>query len=116
MYYCYMVDEYMLQVLGFLWEIEQGLYVDEYLLLIGIICEIKNCCVLYFVVLLYDIGKGNGDQCIEGVVCVLIVCECLGLDSDESEFVVWLIENYLLMSDIVQCCDIGDLWIIVDFV
>jgi len=115
MYHRYTVDEHTLQALGLLREIEQGLHVDEHPLSTGIIREIKNRRALHLAVLLHDTGKGNGDQCIEGAARALTACERLGLDSDESELVAWLIENHLLMSDTAQRRDIGDPRTIADF-
>lgn len=76
-----------------------------------------NCCVIYLVVLFYDIGKGwVEDYLIFGVWLVWCICICFGLFIDEIEIIEWLICNYLLMLDVVQKCDIVDFCILCDFV
>ncbi len=115
MYHRYTVDEHTLQAIGLLREIEQGLHVDEHPLSTGLISKVKSRRALHLAVLLHDTGKGNGDQCIEGAARALAACERLGLNSEESELVAWLIENHLLMSDTAQRRDIGDPRTIADF-
>ena len=64
---------------------------------------------LYVAVFLHDVAKGRTeDHSIAGAAVARHLCPRLGLDADETETVVWLIENHLVMSDTAQRRDLAD--------
>ncbi|MBR9825096.1 MAG: [protein-PII] uridylyltransferase [Alphaproteobacteria bacterium] len=115
MYHHYTVDEHTLQAIGLLREFEQDEHLADHPLASALVRKIKNRRALHLAVLLHDTGKGAGDQCVEGAIRARSACERLGLDSEETELVAWLIEKHLLMSDTAQRRDLGDPQTIADF-
>jgi [protein-PII] uridylyltransferase len=72
--------------------------------------------VLYLAALFHDIAKGrNGDHSILGKKDAQLFCENHGLSFEDTELVVWLVENHLLMSLTAQKKDLSDNRVIADF-
>ncbi len=59
--------------------------------------------------LVHDLGKGSGrDHSEFGAEIAAELGPRLGLDAEETELVVWLVRNHLLMSDVAQKRDLAD--------
>lgn len=109
MYHHFTVDEHLLRAIGILTDIENGKLAAELPLASEIIHTIQNRTALYVAVLLHDMGKGrSGDHSKIGGKIASSLCPRLGLSASETETVVWLVENHLVMSNDAQSRDLND--------
>ena len=110
MYHHYTVDEHLLRCIGVLAEIEAGTH-EEYGLSNELIRTIQpqHRDVLYIALFLHDIAKGLiEDHSVAGARIARRICPRLGLSPADTETVVWLIDNHLVMSTIAQSRDLSD--------
>ncbi|MBP1804717.1 [protein-PII] uridylyltransferase [Rubellimicrobium aerolatum] len=116
MYHHFTVDEHIIQCISHLARIEKGELVEELPVASGILKAGVNRRVLYVALLLHDIGKGRaGDHSVIGAEIASRVAPRLGLTPRETETVVWLVRNHLLMSDVAQKRDISEPRTVRDF-
>jgi [protein-PII] uridylyltransferase len=116
MYHHYTVDEHLIRSVDALSEIDQGRAGDIHPLANKIMPGIEEREVLYVAVLLHDIAKGRQeDHSIAGARIARKLCPRLGLNSKQTELVVWLIEQHLIMSMTAQTRDLHDRKTITDF-
>ncbi len=116
MYHHYTVDEHTLQCINHLVEIEAGHVVEDLPVATEIMKKGVNRKVLYLAVLLHDIGKGQAeDHSIVGARIAADLCPRLGLKEEETDLVVWLVRNHLVMSDHAQKKDLSDARTLRDF-
>jgi len=109
LYHHYTVDEHTIQCLTFLAKIEKGELKENLPIVTEILKKGINRKVLYVALLLHDCGKGSGqDHSQFGARQAAKAATRLGLDQQEVELVVWLIQKHLVMSDTSQKRDIGD--------
>ena len=117
MYHSYTVDEHTLKAVGIMNAIEQGKVRDEAPLACDLFSKISSRRALYVAILLHDIAKGRGgDHSILGAEVAERLCPELGLEEEETETVIWLIRQHLLMSKIAFRYDLHDPKTIMDFV
>jgi [protein-PII] uridylyltransferase len=108
-YHSFTVDEHTIQCISVLARIEQGTLQEELPLSSGILKQGIDRRILYIALLLHDIGKGlPEDHSIAGARLAAQIAPELGLSEAETETVVWLVENHLVMSDFAQKRDIFD--------
>lgn len=116
MYHQYTVDEHIIQCISILADLEMGKMKEEFPIASGILAAGINRRVLYVALLLHDIGKGRPeDHSLVGAEIAEVVAPRLGLNEKESETVVWLVKNHLLMSDTAQKRDNSDPRTVQDF-
>lgn len=72
--------------------------------------------ILILAGLFHDISKGQGgNHAVKGKAIAQFFCEQHGILPEQTELVVWLVENHLLMSATAQKKDISDTHIITEF-
>ena len=116
MYHHYTVDEHTINCISILSQIERQELVEDLPVASGILKAGINRRVLFVALLLHDIGKGQPLPHEDvGADIAQAVCPRLGLPDEETETVVWLVRNHLLMSDVAQKRDTSDQQTIRDF-
>ena len=116
MYHHYTVDEHTLRSIGFLHKLEKGDLKEVAPIASRLIRKIQSRKVLFISIFLHDIGKGrNEDHSKVGVKIAKNICPSLGLKDEETENVLWLVKNHLLMSKIAFNYDVSDPKTIDDF-
>ncbi|WP_097928467.1 [protein-PII] uridylyltransferase [Monaibacterium marinum] len=116
MYHHYTVDEHTITCLSVMSRIEREILKDELPYATAIMSGVVNRRALYVAMLLHDIGKGlPQDHSIIGAEMAAEICPRLGLDEADTQTVVWLVRNHLLMSDTAQKRDISDARTVSDF-
>jgi [protein-PII] uridylyltransferase len=109
MYHHYTVDEHLLRAVGILANIEAHRLVEDHPLTSEILPSIGNRTSLYVALFLHDVAKGRRqDHSSAGAEVARRLCPRFGLSEAETETVVWLIQNHLVMSDTAQRRDLGD--------
>lgn len=116
LFHVYTVDEHILMVVRNLRRFISAEFSHEYPLCSRLMREFSKPEVLYLAALFHDIAKGrNGDHSVLGKKDARLFCENHGLPPEDTELVVWLVENHLLMSLTAQKKDISDSRVIADF-
>ena len=117
MYHHYTVDEHLLRCIGVLAEIERGDGEKVHPLTHSLMPDLKKRReVLYVAILLHDIAKGRPeDHSLAGAKIARRICPYMGLSSEDTAAVAWLVENHLVMSMTAQTRDLNDRKTIDDF-
>ncbi|WP_337268002.1 [protein-PII] uridylyltransferase [Oryzifoliimicrobium ureilyticus] len=116
MYHHYTVDEHLIRAVDVLAEIDKGKADDLHPLVNKLMPTIEDRDALYVAVLLHDIAKGRlEDHSIAGARVARKLCARFDLSHKQTETVVWLIEEHLIMSMVAQTRDLTDRKTIIDF-
>ncbi len=116
MYHHYTVDEHLIRSVEVLSEIDKGQADEIHPLVNKLMPGIEDREALYVAVLLHDIAKGRQeDHSIAGAKVARKLCPRFGLTPKQTELVVWLVEQHLLMSMMAQTRDLNDRKTITDF-
>jgi [protein-PII] uridylyltransferase len=116
MYHHYTVDEHLIRSVEALSEIDQGRAAEIHPLANKIMPGVEEREALFVAVLLHDVAKGREeDHSIAGARIARRLCPRLGLNPKQTELVVWLIEEHLVMSMTAQTRDLHDRKTITDF-
>jgi [protein-PII] uridylyltransferase len=110
MHHAYTVDDHTLSLVRFLHDIESDVFEREHPISTGFMKDWDDRLrrIVYMACLLHDVGKGQGDQCIEGAALSRDACRRVGLPEADVETVSWLVRNHLEMSETAQRRDISD--------
>lgn len=116
MYHHYTVDEHLIRSVAVLAEIDAGKANETHPLASKLMPGIEEREALYVAVLLHDVAKGRQeDHSIAGARVARKLCPRFGLSPKQTELVVWLIEQHLLMSMVAQTRDLHDRKTTTDF-
>jgi [protein-PII] uridylyltransferase len=109
LFHAYTVDQHLLFVVRNLRRITVPEFAHEYPLCSEIVERIPKRELLYIAGLYHDMGKGRGgDHSDVGGQLASAFCCRHGLGERDTELVVWLVRNHLLMSMTAQRRDISD--------
>jgi [protein-PII] uridylyltransferase len=108
-YHVFTVEEHTIEAIGVLNQLERGELEDPVPVASELIGQLQSRRALYVAMLLHDIAKGRGGDHSEiGAKIVLDICPRLGLTTEETETVSWLVLNHLLVSQTAFKRDIDD--------
>ena len=106
LFHAYTVDQHTMQVLRNLRRFSDPAFGHEYPFCSQLISNFDRPWLLYIAALFHDIAKGRGGGHSElGGVDAQEFCESHGLVPEETELVVWLVRNHLVMSNVAQRID-----------
>jgi [protein-PII] uridylyltransferase len=109
LFHVYTVDEHILMVVRNLRRFTVPEFYSEFPFLSELIQRIPKQELLLIAALYHDIGKGRGGDHSElGAIDAQEFCQRHGLSEYDTNLVIWLIRNHLVMSDIAQRKDIDD--------
>ena len=110
MYHAYTTDEHTLRAVGAIADIAAGRLAGDHPMAVSVLPLVADREGLFLAMLMHDTGKGGapGGQALAGARNARLVCERLGLAAERIEFVAWLVEHHLLMSETAQKRDVGD--------
>ena len=109
LFHVYTVDQHIMQVLRNLRRFSDTDFTHEYPFCSQLVSEFDKPWLLYVAALFHDIAKGRGGGHSElGAFDAQEFCDEHGLTEEESELIVWLVRNHLVMSNVAQKQDIAD--------
>ncbi|MCE5180401.1 MAG: [protein-PII] uridylyltransferase [Betaproteobacteria bacterium] len=109
LFHVYTVDAHIMMVVRNLRRLTVPEFAHEFPLASELINNFARPEVLYLAGLFHDIAKGRGgDHSRLGTVDARRFCRRHALDKEDTELVVWLVENHLVMSATAQKQDLSD--------
>ena len=116
LFHTYTVDAHTLEVIKNARRFQFPIYEEKFPVTSRVARRLRKLELLYIAALYHDIGKGRGGDHSElGAVDTELFCKSHGMDEKDTELVVWLVRNHLLMSAVAQRKDISDPEIIQQF-
>ncbi|MEZ5571914.1 MAG: [protein-PII] uridylyltransferase [Halioglobus sp.] len=116
LFHTYTVDAHTLEVIKNARRFQLSDIEDKFPVSSRVARRLRKIELLYIAALYHDIGKGRGGDHSElGAADARQFCENHGLDQKDSDLVVWLVRNHLLMSAVSQRKDISDPEVIQQF-
>ncbi len=108
-YHVFTVDEHTIEALRVLNALERGELAEVAPIASGLVEDLQSRRALYSATLLHDIAKGRGGDHSElGAEVALQIGPGLGLSTEETEMVSWLVLHHLLLSQTAFKRDIDD--------
>ena len=109
LFHVYTVDQHIMMVVRNMRRFSMSEHAHEYPFCSQLMANFRKPWLLYVGALFHDIAKGRGgDHSKLGTVDAAQFCEDHALGSDDSELVVFLVENHLTMSHVAQKTDLSD--------
>ncbi|UOD49375.1 [protein-PII] uridylyltransferase [Orrella daihaiensis] len=109
LFHVYTVDQHTLQVIRNLRRFTMPEHAQEYPLASRLMASLERHWLLYVAALFHDIAKGRGGDHSElGAVEVRRFARDHGLSKDDTELVVFLVRQHLLMSQVAQKQDLSN--------
>jgi [protein-PII] uridylyltransferase len=116
LFHTYTVDAHSLEVVKFTRRFMYPGFEDRFPVSSRVARRLPKVEILYIAALYHDIGKGRGGDHSElGAIDAERFCRNHGLDDHDTELIVWLVRNHLLMSAVSQRKDISDPEVIQQF-
>ncbi len=117
LFHAYTVDQHILQVMRNIRRFTMSEFAHEYPMCARVMSEFDQPWLLYVAALFHDIAKGRGGDHSElGTRDAEEFCRNHGLTAEDTELVVWLVRNHLVMSQVAQKEDLTDPEVIGAFV
>jgi [protein-PII] uridylyltransferase len=109
LFHVYTVDQHIMMVVRNMRRFTMTEHAHEYPFCSQLIANFRKPWLLYVAALFHDIAKGRGgDHSKLGTVDAAQFCEDHSLGSEDSELIVFLVENHLTMSQVAQKQDLSD--------
>ncbi|GAB2182425.1 [protein-PII] uridylyltransferase [Denitratisoma sp. agr-D3] len=109
LFHVYTVDQHIMQVIRNLRRFAMAEFAHEYPLCSRLFSAFERPWLLYIGALFHDIAKGRGgDHSKEGMSDARQFCAEHGIEGEDADLVVFLVEQHLTMSAIAQKQDVGD--------
>jgi [protein-PII] uridylyltransferase len=109
LYHVYTVDQHILMVLRNLRRFTMPEFAHEFPLCSQLMSGFERHWLLYVAALFHDIAKGRGgDHSTLGMADARRFCRRHGLSKEDTDLVVFLVEQHLTMSSVAQKQDVDD--------
>jgi [protein-PII] uridylyltransferase len=109
LFHVYTVDQHILQVLRNVRRFTMEEHAHEYPLCTRLISGFERPWLLFIAALFHDIAKGRGgDHSKLGMKDARDFCVEHGLSDEDTDLIVWLVEQHLTMSQVAQKSDLSD--------
>jgi [protein-PII] uridylyltransferase len=109
LFHVYTVDQHIMMVVRNMRRFTMSEHAHEYPFCSQLIANFRKSWLLYVGALFHDIAKGRGgDHSKLGTVDAAQFCEDHAIGSQDSELIVFLVENHLTMSQVAQKQDLSD--------
>ena len=116
LFHAYTVDQHTMRVLRNLRRFSESEFAHEYPFCSQLISNFDRPWLLYVTAIFHDIAKGRGGgHSLLGAVDAQAFCDSHGLSAEDSELIVWLVRQHLVMSNVAQKMDISDSDVLRDF-
>jgi [protein-PII] uridylyltransferase len=109
LFHVYTVDQHIMMVVRNMRRFTMSEHAHEYPFCSDLIANFHDAWLLYVAALFHDIAKGRGgDHSKLGTVDARVFCEEHGLAVEDTDLVVFLVEQHLTMSQVAQKQDLSD--------
>ena len=109
LFHVYTVDQHIMMVVRNMRRFTMSEHAHEYPFCSDLIANFRDSWLLYVAALFHDIAKGRGgDHSKLGTLDARLFCEEHGLTLEDTELVVFLVEQHLTMSQVAQKQDLSD--------
>jgi [protein-PII] uridylyltransferase len=116
LFHVYTVDQHIMMVVRNMRRFTMTEHAHEYPFCSQLIANFRDRWLLYVAALFHDIAKGRGgDHSKLGMNDAAQFCADHGLSADDTELVVFLVEQHLTMSSVAQKQDLSDPEVIAAF-